>query len=75
MKFINILKKVDGWDVKSNEQKLLYIKNFKFNNFKQSQNFVNKIADIAEAENITQILVLDGVIVKLKFNSCNKRTS
>ena len=46
------LKKVDGWDVKSNDDKSYYLlKEFPFKNFKQSQNFVNKIADIAEAEN------------------------
>ena len=38
LKFINILKKVDGWDVKSNEDKSFYlIKNFKFKNFEESQ--------------------------------------
>ena len=46
------LKKVDGWDVKSNDDKSYYLlKEFPFKNFKQSQNFVNKIADIAETEN------------------------
>jgi 4a-hydroxytetrahydrobiopterin dehydratase len=46
------LKKVDGWDVKNDEDKSFYlIKEFKFNNFKESQNFVNKVGDVAEAEN------------------------
>ena len=46
------LKKVDGWDVKSNDDKSYYlIKDFKFNNFKESQNFVNKVGKIAEEEN------------------------
>jgi len=46
------LKKVDGWDVKSDSDKSFYlIKNFKFTNFKASQNFVNKISDISEEEN------------------------
>jgi len=46
------LKKVDGWDVKSNEEKNYFLtKNFKFDNFKQSQNFVNKIGNLAEDEN------------------------
>ena len=46
------LKKVDGWDVKSNDDKSFYlIKDFKFKNFKESQNFVNKVSDISEAEN------------------------
>jgi 4a-hydroxytetrahydrobiopterin dehydratase len=46
------LKKVDGWEVKSNDDKSFYLlKDFKFKNFKESQNFVSKIGDIAEDEN------------------------
>ena len=46
------LKKVDGWDVKSDYDKSFYlIKVFKFKNFKKSQNFVNKVGNIAEDEN------------------------
>ena len=46
------LKKVDGWDVKSNEDKSFYLtKDFKFKNFEDSQKFVNKIGNIAEEEN------------------------
>ena len=46
------LKKVDGWDVKSDENKIYYlIKEFKFKNFLESQNFINKVGDIAEQEN------------------------
>ena len=46
------LKKIDGWDVKSNQDKSFYlIKEFTFKNFIESQSFVNKIGDIAEKEN------------------------
>ena len=46
------LKKVDGWDVKNNEDKNFYlIKNFKFENFEESQKFVNNVADLVEEEN------------------------
>ena len=46
------LKKVDGWDVKSDDEKNYYlIKEFKFNNFLESQNFINKIGEISESEN------------------------
>ena len=46
------LKKIDGWDVKSNEDKSFYlIKDFKFKNFEDSQSFVNKIGNLAEEEN------------------------
>ena len=45
------LKKVDGWDVESIDEKDYYIiKNFKFNNFLESQSFVNKVGEIAEQE-------------------------
>ena len=45
------LKKVDGWDVKSDKEKSYYLaKEYKFQNFIESQNFVNKIANVAEAE-------------------------
>tara|TARA_B100000470_G_scaffold206065_1_gene181150 strand:- start:128 stop:466 length:339 start_codon:yes stop_codon:yes gene_type:complete len=44
-------KKVDGWDVKPNEKKIYYLeKNFKFKNFLDSQNFVNKVSKISENE-------------------------
>ena len=46
------LKKIDGWDVKNNEDKSFYlIKDFKFKNFEASQKFVNKVGLIAEEEN------------------------
>ena len=45
------LKKVDGWDVNSEDKKDYYIiKDFKFNNFLESQSFVNKVGVIAEQE-------------------------
>ena len=45
------LKKVDGWDVKSDESQIYYlIKEFKFKNFLESQKFINKVGDIAETE-------------------------
>tara|TARA_A100001011_G_scaffold392716_1_gene480885 strand:+ start:370 stop:708 length:339 start_codon:yes stop_codon:yes gene_type:complete len=45
------LKKVDGWDVKNDNDDIYYlIKEFKFKNFSESQNFVNKVGEIAETE-------------------------
>ena len=45
------LKKVDGWDVKTDKDKVYYlIKEFKFKNFLESQNFINKVSQIAETE-------------------------
>jgi|TARA_B100001971_G_scaffold85104_1_gene78676 4a-hydroxytetrahydrobiopterin dehydratase len=44
-------KKVDGWNVKPNEKKNYFLeKNFKFKNFLESQNFVNKVGEISEKE-------------------------
>ena len=44
-------KRIDGWDVKSNDKKNYYLeKNFKFQNFIDSQKFVNKIGYVAELE-------------------------
>ena len=45
------LKKVDGWDVKNKEKEIYFLeKNFTFNNFFESQKFVNQVSDIAEKE-------------------------
>ena len=46
------LKMVDGWEVKDNKDNSYYLnKEFKFKDFKESQNFINKVSDIAEQEN------------------------
>ena len=45
------LKKVDGWDAKKNEDENFYLlKEFKFENFVNAQDFVNKVGNIAETE-------------------------
>ena len=45
------LKKVNGWDVKKNENEYYFIeKNFKFKNFSESQKFINLTGDISEKE-------------------------
>tara|TARA_B110001452_G_scaffold199820_1_gene169781 strand:- start:520 stop:855 length:336 start_codon:yes stop_codon:yes gene_type:complete len=45
------LKKVDGWNVKSSDNKNYYLeKDFKFKNFLKTQEFVNKVGSIAEQE-------------------------
>ena len=44
-------KKVDGWDILKDEKKnYLLNKKFKFKNFLDSQNFINKIGQISENE-------------------------
>ena len=45
------LKKINGWEVKTNDQKNYYLeKNFKSKNFLSSQKFVNLVGGIAEKE-------------------------
>ena len=45
------LKKVDGWNVLSDDQKNYFIKkDFKFKNFIESEKFIIKIGKIAEQE-------------------------
>jgi len=47
----DFLKKVDNWLVKEDEESKFYlIKEFNFKNFISSQNFVNKVGDLAEIE-------------------------
>ena len=44
-------KKVDGWNIIKNEKKIFFLhKQFKFNNFLDSQNFINKVGEISENE-------------------------
>ena len=44
-------KKVDGWDIsKDNKQNFFLNKRFNFNNFIESQEFINKVGEISEDE-------------------------
>jgi len=44
-------KKVDGWNVKSNQNKIYFLeKKFNFKNFIESQKFIIKVSEIAEQE-------------------------
>ena len=44
-------KKVDGWDIAKNKKNNFFLeKNFKFKNFKDSQDFINIIGKISEEE-------------------------
>ena len=43
--------KVDGWDIFQDEKKIFFLnKKFKFKNFLDSQNFINKVGKISESE-------------------------
>ncbi len=44
-------KKVDGWNIIKNDNDIYYLeKNFKFKDFKLSQEFVNHVGNISEQE-------------------------
>ena len=44
-------KKVDDWNITKNSKDVFFLeKNFKFDDFKKSQNFVNEVAKISEEE-------------------------
>ena len=44
-------KKVDGWDITKGDDEIFFLsKKFKFENFLKSQEFVNKVGEIAEDE-------------------------
>ena len=62
------LKKVDGWEVLEDKIDGFHlIKSFKFDNFLESQEFVNKVGEIAELKVIILIYGLDGVMQELKY--------
>jgi 4a-hydroxytetrahydrobiopterin dehydratase len=44
-------KKVDGWNILKDDKNIFFIeKYFNFKNFKDSQNFINKVGEISEEE-------------------------
>ena len=44
-------KKVDGWDISKDNNKNFFLnKRFNFNNFLESQKFINKVGEISEDE-------------------------
>ena len=62
------LKKVDDWYVKKNEDKNYYLeKDFKFNNFIESQNFINKVGNIAETEGHHPDIIFGWGYAKIKI--------
>ena len=44
-------KKVDGWDISKDKKEIFFLnKKFTFNNFIESQKFINKVGEISEDE-------------------------
>ena len=64
------LKKIDGWDVKSNQDKSFYlIKEFTFKNFIESQSFVNKVGTISESEGHHPDIIFGWGYSKIKITT------
>ncbi len=62
------LKKIDGWDVKEDEKNNFYlIKEFKFENFIDSQSFVNKVGQVAEKEGHHPDIIYGWGYAKIKI--------
>ena len=71
-KWTKYLKMVDGWEVKADESEIYYlIKEFKFKNFLESQEFVNKVGNIAEKEGHHPDIWFGWGYAKIKSLSCN----
>jgi 4a-hydroxytetrahydrobiopterin dehydratase len=63
-------KKVDGWDVKQNENQIFFLeKSFKFKNFLNSQIFVNKVGEISENENHHPDILYGWGYAKIKITT------
>ena len=64
------LKKIDGWDVKNNDEDNFYLeKEFKFKNFKESQIFINKVGEIAETEGHHPDILFGWGYAKIKIQT------
>ena len=63
-------KKIDGWEVKSNEKKIYFLeKEFKFKNFLNSQKFVNEVSKISENEGHHPDILFGWGYAKIKITT------
>ena len=64
------LKKIDGWDVLKDKDKNYYIeKNFKFNNYVESEKFVINVGKIAEIEGHHPDITFGWGYTKIKIST------
>ena len=64
------LKKIDGWDVLKDKEKNYYIeKNFKFNNYVESEKFVTNVGKIAEIEGHHPDITFGWGYAKIKIST------
>ena len=55
-------KKVDGWSLKKDEKEIFFLeKEFKFKNFLESQNFINKVGNISERRSSSRYFIWMGL--------------
>ena len=63
-------KKIDGWEVKSNEKKIYFLeKKFKFKNFLNSQKFINEVSQISENEGHHPDILFGWGYAKIKITT------
>ena len=63
-------KKIDGWEVKSNEKKIYFLeKEFKFKNFLNSQKFVNEVSKISKSEGHHPDILFGWGYAKIKITT------
>jgi hypothetical protein len=57
------------------EKKIFFLnKKFKFKNFLDSQNFINKVGEISENEGHHPDIFLVGLCRNKNYNTCNRRS-
>ena len=62
------LKKVDGWDIKKNNGEFFFLeKEFKFNNFLESQKFTNEVGNISESQSHHPDIIFGWGYAKIKI--------
>ena len=63
-------KKVDGWSLKKDEEKNFFLeKEFKFKNFEESQNFINKVGTVSETEGHHPDILFGWGYAKIKITT------
>ena len=63
-------KKVDGWEIIKDEKKIFFLnKKFKFKNFLDSQNFINKVGEISESEGHHPDILFGWGYAKIKITT------
>ena len=63
-------KKVDGWELTKDKTEIFFLeKEFKFKNFKDSQNFINQVGNISESEGHHPDILFGWGYAKIKITT------